>query len=196
MQTLITEIIMEKYTIPDVKTFEYTKIIGIENVDFGKYVIIDDFVLIYAKEKMSIGNHVHIASFTSITGDNRLSIGNYAAISQGCRILTATDDFTDWGFGNSTINNKYRNVKSAPIVIGDYCIIGANSVVLPGVTIGEGATIGANSVVTKSLEPWGVYVNNKKIKIRNKEEVLKNHANYLAAPEANQLGTLFTGKIQ
>ena len=176
MQTLITEIIMEKYTIPDVKTFEYTKIIGIENVDFGKYVIIDDFVLIYAKEKMSIGNHVHIASFTSIMGDNRLSIGNYAAISQGCR--------------------KYRNVKSAPIVIGDYCIIGANSVVLPGVTIGEGATIGANSVVTKSLEPWGVYVNNKKIKIRNKEEVLKNHANYLAAPEANQLGTLFTGKIQ
>lgn len=132
----------------------------------------------------------------SYTGDNRLSIGNYAAISQGCRILTATDDFTDWGFGNSTINNKYRNVKSAPIVIGDYCIIGANSVVLPGVTIGEGATIGANSVVTKSLEPWGAYVNNKKIKIRNKEEVLKNHANYLAAPEANQLGTLFTGKIQ
>lgn len=185
---------MDKYTIPHVKTFEYTKIIGIENIDFGKHIIIDDFVLIYAKEKIVIGNHVHIASFSSITGGNNVSIGNYAAISQGCRVLTATDDFTDWGFGNSTVANEYRNIKSAPISIGDYCIIGANSVVLPGVTIGEGATVGANSVVTKSLEPWGVYVSNRKIKERNKEGVLKNHAQFLAASKTQQLGSLFKGQ--
>ena len=184
---------MDKYTIPHVKTFEYTKIIGIENIDFGNYIIIDDFVLIYAKEKIIIGNHVHIASFSSITGGNNISIGNYAAISQGCRILTATDDFTDWGFGNSTIANEYRNIKSAPITIGDYCIIGANSVVLPGVTIGEGATVGANSVVTKSLEPWGVYVGNKRIKERNKEEVLKNYERFLKTSQTQQLGSLFKG---
>ena len=35
---------MDKYKIPHVKTFEYTKIIGLENIDFGKYIIIDDFV--------------------------------------------------------------------------------------------------------------------------------------------------------
>ncbi|MGZ5208602.1 MAG: acyltransferase [Sulfuricurvum sp.] len=187
---------MDKYNIPDVKTFEYTKIIGLENIDFGKYIIIDDFVLIYAKEKITIGNYVHIANFTSITGGNKLFIGNYSAISQGCRILTATDDFTDWGFGNSTIANQYRNIKSEPIHIGNYCIIGANSVVLPGVTIGEGATVGANSVVTESLDAWGVYLGNKKIKERNKEDVLKNYADYRLAPEAKRLGTLFTGKIQ
>lgn len=187
---------MDKYTIPNVKTFEYTKIIGIENIDFGKYIIIDDFVLIYAKEKITIGNHVHIASFSSITGGNRLSIGNYAAISQGCRILTATDDFTSGGFGNSTVDSKYRNLTSAPISIGNYCIIGANSVVLPGVTIGEGATVGANSVVTKSLEPWGVYVGNKKIKMRNKEEVLISYAKFLATLETKRLGSLFLGELK
>jgi len=182
---------MDKYDIPNVKTFEYTKIIGIDNIDFGKYIIIDDFVLIYAKEKITIGNYVHIASFTSITGGNNLLIGNYAAISQGCRILTATDDFKDWGFGNSTISNEYRNIKSAPIIIGDFCIIGANSVVLPGVTIGEGATIGANSVVTKTLEPWGIYIGNKKIGERNKEEVLKNYIFFLTNAENNNIGNLF-----
>lgn len=182
---------MDKYDIPNVKTFEYTKIIGIDNIDFGKYVIIDDFVLIYAKEKITIGNHVHIANFTSITGGNNLLIGNYAAISQGCRILTATDDFKDWGFGNSTVDNEYRNIKSAPIIIGDFCIIGANSVVLSGVTIGEGATIGANSVVTKSLEPWGIYIGNKKIGERNKEEVLKNYAKFLNTSETDKIGSLF-----
>lgn len=182
---------MDKYAIPDVKTFEFTKIIGLENIDFGKYVIIDDFVLIYAKEKITIGNYVHIANFTSITGGNHLSIGNYAAISQGCRILTATDDFKEWGFGNSTLANEYRNIKSAPITIGNFCIVGANSVVLPGVTIGEGATVGANSVVTKSLEPWGIYVGNTKVGERNKNEVLKNYEKFLAVDEAGRVGTLF-----
>ena len=30
---------MDKYKIPNVKTFEYTKIIGIENIEFGKYAV-------------------------------------------------------------------------------------------------------------------------------------------------------------
>ena len=182
---------MDKYKIPYVKTFEYTKIIGLENIEFGKYVIIDDFVLIYAKEKIKIGNYVHIANFSSITGGNELTIGNYAAISQGCRILTATDDFKEWGFGNSTISNKFRNITSSSITIGDYCIVGANSVVLPGVNIGEGATVGANSVITKDLEPWGIYIGNKKVGTRNKEGVLKNYEKFLATPENERVGSLF-----
>ena len=31
---------MDKYKIPNVKTFEYTKIVGIENIEFGKNIII------------------------------------------------------------------------------------------------------------------------------------------------------------
>lgn len=182
---------MDKYKIPHVKTFEYTKIIGLENINFGKNIIIDDFVLIYAKETMFIGNYVHIANFTSITGGDKLTIGNYAAVSQGCRILTATDDFKEWGFGNSTVANVFRNVKSAPVSIGDFCIVGANSVVLPGVNIAEGATVGANSVVTKDLEPWGIYIGNRKVGTRNKDEVLQNYERFLASPEEQKVGSLF-----
>jgi len=182
---------MNKYKILNVKTFEYTKIIGLENIEFGKNIIIDDFVLIYAKEKIKIGSFVHIANFTSITGGDELVIEDFAAISQGCRILTATDDFKCFGFGNSTIDNQFRNIKSLPIKIGKFCIVGANSVVLPGVTIGEGATVGANSVVTKDLEPWGIYVGNKRIGTRNKEEVLKNYEKFLATSESERVGDLF-----
>ena len=185
---------MDKYKIPHVKTFEYTKIIGLENIDFGKYIIIDDFVLIYAKDTINIGDFVHIANFTSITGGNKLTIGNYAAISQGCRVLTATDDFKDWGFGNSTVRNEFRNVKSAPVKIDSFCIIGANSVILPGVTIGEGSTVGANSVVTKDLEPWGVYIGNRRIRNRNKEEVLRNHEYFLDLREEQKVGSIFQNK--
>jgi maltose O-acetyltransferase len=43
----------------------------------------------------------------------------------------------------------------APIVIGDDCWIGGNTVIMPGVTIGRGTVVGAGSVVTASI-PAGV----------------------------------------
>ena len=182
---------MDKYDIPFVKTFEYTKIIGLENIEFGKYIIVDDFVLIYAKEKIKIGNFVHIASFTSISGGGELIVEDFAAISSGCRIVTGTDDFKEYGFGNSTISDEFRNVTRGKIHIGKFVIIGGNSVVLPGVTIGEGASVGAGSVVTKDLEPWGIYIGNKRIGWRNRDEVLKNHEKFKALPESEQIGALF-----
>jgi galactoside O-acetyltransferase len=165
--------------IPNVKTFEYTKIIGVENIEFGKHVIIDDFVFIYATNKIKLGNNTHIASFVSITGGGILIMDDFSGIASGSRIITGTDDFTDWGFGGPSIDKKYRNVKTGVIHIGKFCIVGANSVILPNVHIGEGAMVGAGSVVTKDLDPWGVYVGNKRIRERNKADVLKNYERYL-----------------
>ncbi|EIF51224.1 DapH/DapD/GlmU-related protein [Sulfurovum sp. AR] len=182
---------MDKYKIPNVKTFEYTKIIGIENIDFGNYVIIDDFALIYAKEKIKIGNYVHISSFTSITGGGEVIMEDFSAISSGCRVITGTDDFKNSGFGNSTISNEFRNVKTGKIKIGKFAIIGGNSVILPGVTIGEGTSVGAGSVVTKDLEPWGIYVGNRKIGTRDKEAVMKSYENFLSLSEEQRVGSLF-----
>jgi len=172
---------MDKYKIKGVKTFEYTKIVGLENIEFGENIIIDDFTLIYATAPIKVGNYVHIASFTSITGGAELIIDDFVAISQGCRILTGTDDFVDHGFGNSTIDEKYRNVKREPIKIGKFCIIGANSTILPGVTIGEGTSVGAGSVVTTDLKPWSVYIGNNKLKDRNKKGVIDNYKKFQAA---------------
>ena len=161
------------YDIPGVTTFEFTKIVGLENIKFGKNIIIDDFVFIYAKKHIWIKDHVHIACFTSITGGEELEVGLYSGISQGCRILTGTDDFSGWGFGNPTIDEKYRNVKRAPIRIGSFCAIGANSVLLPGVTVGEGAAVGANSTVSRDIPPWSIYLHNKIIGMRDRAGVLK-----------------------
>jgi len=182
---------MDKYAIPHVKTFEYTKIIGLENIEFGKHIIIDDFVLIYAKEKIRIGNYVHIASFTSISGGGEFVMEALSAISSGCRIVTGTDDFKSFGFGNSTISNEFRNIQMGKIHLGKFAIIGGNSVILPNVTIGEGATVGAGSVVTKDLEPWGIYVGNKRIGYRDKEAVMRNYERFLALSESERVGSLF-----
>jgi len=182
---------MDKYKIPNVKTFEYTKIIGIDNITFGNYVIIDDFVLLYAKDNIKIGNHVHIASFTSISGGGELIIEDFCAISSGCRVITGTDDFKEWGFGNSTITNEFRNITIKKIQIKKFAIIGGNSVILPGVTIGEGASVGAGSTITKDLEPWGIYIGNKRIGWRDKEKVLANYRKFKTLSKHEQAGNLF-----
>lgn len=169
---------MDKYNIPGVKSFEFSKILGLENIKFGKNIIVDDFAFIYATTPMTFGNYNHIACFASVIGGAELVTGDFVAISQGARVLTGTDDFKEWGFGNSTVPLKYRNVTRKPIHIGKFCIIGANSVVLPGVTIGEGTTVGANSVVTRDLAPWGIYIGNKRVSERNKEAVLNNYQRF------------------
>ena len=158
---------------------ETARIIGRELIEFGDPVLIDDFVLIVARAPIRIGNYVHIACFSSITGGEPVSIGDFAAVSQGARLLTGTDDFIDGGFGNSTIDERWRNTRRAPISVGRFCIVGANAVVLPGVTIGEGAVVGANSVVTRDLEPWGVYIGNRRHRERNREAVLEGHARFV-----------------
>jgi len=168
-----------KYNISGVSTFEYTKIVGLENIEFGTNIIIDDFVFIYAKKKVRIGSYVHIASFTSITGGDSFIMEDFSGLSSGVRIFTGSDDFKEWGFGNCTIEEKYRNTERAPIHIGKFCVIGANSVILPGVSVGEGATVAANSTITKNLEPWGTYIGNRKMGDRDKEGVLNNYQRYL-----------------
>lgn len=159
--------------------YPLARIVGRENIAFGDPVIIDDFVLIVAREPVLIGNYVHVAAFSSITGGDRVEIGDFSAISQGARILTGTDDFISWGFGNSTVPSAFRNAARSPVVIGRFCIVGANAVVLPGITVGEGATVGAGSVVTRDLEPWGVYIGNRRVRDRDRAGVLANHDRFL-----------------
>lgn len=174
--------------IPGVRTFPFTRILSPENITFGKNIIIDDFTLIHARGEIVIGDYVHISNFVSMTGGAKITIGDFVGISQGCRLLSATDDFKDWGMGNSTVPEEFRNVKRAPITIGNFVVIGANSVVLPGVTIGEGVAVGACSVVTRDLEPWGIYIGNKRIRERNREGIMSTHARFMAKLDEETAG--------
>jgi acetyltransferase-like isoleucine patch superfamily enzyme len=163
----------------NVKIYEFARIIGIENIEFGEHIIIDDFAFIYAKKKIKIGNYVHIGGYSSITGGEEVVFEDFSGLSMGCRIFTGSEDFIGSGFGNPTVPEEYRNVKRAPVCIGRFAVVGANSVILPGVTIGEGATVGANSVVSRNLEPWGVYLGNRRRSKRDKDGVLANYEKFL-----------------
>lgn len=167
------------HKIPGVEIIQPSRISGIRNIEFGRNVVIDSYTFIYASRKMKIGSNVHIASFVFLSGADTIEIGDFVGIFQGSKVYAGTDDFKDWGFGNITIEEKYRNPYRAPVSIGRFAVIGANSVILPGVTIGEGASVGACSVVTRNLEPWGIYIGNRKVGERNRQGVMENYEKYL-----------------
>ena len=171
---------MSSPQIPGVKTFEFTRIIGREHITFGSNIIIDDFVFIYAKAPTRIGNYVHIATFSSIMGGGTLEMDDFSGLSAGVRIVTGSDDFQGWGFGNPTVPEKYRNVKRGHVRIGRFSIVGTNAVILPDVTLGEGTAVAAGSVVTKDLQPWGVYVGNRRVAERDREGILRNYEQFVA----------------
>lgn len=170
---------MDRDNIPNVDIGKSSVIYDLDDFTFGKYVIIDDFCYICLGKGMKIGNNVHISAFSTITGSEYCTLDDFVTISVGSHILTGSDDFVGWGFGNPTVPDKFRNIKKEPVVIEKFARVGANSVVLPGVTIGIGSTVGANSVVTKNLDPWGVYVGNERIKDRDEKGVLNKYHEYL-----------------
>lgn len=49
------------------------------------------------------------------------------------------------------MQNLDRHEEAKPVLIGEKCWIGMNSVILPGVILGPHTVVGAGSVVTKSF---------------------------------------------
>lgn len=134
-----------------------------ENITIGDCVSVGpgaDFTC--TKAEIFIGNHVMFGpNVTMITGGHRTDvIGKYMD-----------------AIGNDEKSPENdRNI----ILKGDNWI-GANAVILKGVTIGQGSVIAAGAVVTKNVIPYSIVggVPAKTIKMRFDENSLEKHIKLL-----------------
>lgn len=92
--------------------------------------------------KMKIEDHVFLNQNVSITCMDEISIGSGSIIANNVVMVDHDHDMKNGGF-----------VK-APINIGEKVWIGANAVILKGVTIGNGAIVAAGSIVVKDVLPY------------------------------------------
>jgi acetyltransferase-like isoleucine patch superfamily enzyme len=93
-------------------------------------------------ERLLFRNNVSIGSFTMIDATMGVEIEDNVQIGFGCTILSY-----------SSIDKKSRKV-----ILKNNSCVGANSVIMPGVTIGANSIVGANSLVTREVpenEIWG-----------------------------------------
>jgi galactoside O-acetyltransferase len=162
----------------DVVIYPGARIVATDRIELGDRVIIDDFVLLMGGQSSRIGSFVHIAAFASIAGGGDLVMEDFSGISGGCRVYTGNDDYNGGSLTGPTVPPPYRTPVRSFVHIGKHAVVGANSVVLPGVTLGEGAAIGANSVVTRDCEPWTISVGApaRVLKPRPRERMLELEA--------------------
>jgi acetyltransferase-like isoleucine patch superfamily enzyme len=162
----------------DVMIWPLAKIAFPAVISIGDSVIIDDFVFLMGGKKTRIGSFVHIASFVSITGGGELIIEDFCGVSSGSRIFTGDDDYLGDSLTGPTVPPAYRASIRSFVHIKKHAVIGANTVILPGVTIGEGTAIGANSFVKKDCEPWTIYIGSpaRPLRPRPRERILELEA--------------------
>ena len=86
-----------------------------------------------------------------------VSIGNYCTFAYRCSVFSQSDDYFGNSMVNSTIPEIFKNEIKKEVLVMNHVIVGASSLILPGVTVAEGTSIGASSLLTKSTEPWGLY---------------------------------------
>lgn len=99
-------------------------------------------------------------------GEALIFIGNNVSIAPNVTLIP--DSSANNGININNIAYVKNNLtKKEKIVIEDDVWIGANVVVLPGITIGKCSIIGAGSVVVKDVESYSVYAGVPAKKIRN-----------------------------
>ncbi|WP_019998349.1 CatB-related O-acetyltransferase [Aureimonas ureilytica] len=142
-------------------------------IEIGDYTYYDDpeNALLFAER-----NVLHHYDFLGGT----LRIGRFCAIATGARFVMnganhALSGFSTFpfnifgegweeGFDIGTITAGLRG----DTVIGNDVWIGAEAVILPGVTIGDGAVIGAFSVVARDVAPYAIVAGNPAVERRRR----------------------------
>lgn len=148
---------------------------GLSNISIGNNVIIDSFCSIIATGvdgKLNLGSYVHIGGFCHILANEGVEIKDFSGLSQGVKIYSKNDDYSGRSLTNSTIPDRFKNLKKGKVTINEHVIIGANSIILPDVTIDNGVSIGALSLVTTNLEAWNIYFGNPLRKLGKRSDAL------------------------
>lgn len=111
-------------------------------------------IQLYGNGRISLGENSYIGELSTLQAydGSHISIGKYCQISHNVRFYTQS------ALPDSDFSVRPVPGKQGDILVGDYCWIGANAFINPGITIGDNSVIGANSVVTKNIpanEIWG-----------------------------------------
>lgn len=128
--------------------------------------------------KMSYGS-LEVKSFGN--KDEELIIGDYVSIAENVLFILGgnhqINSVTNYPLFSKLIgvSPELDSMSKGKILIGNEVWIGANAIILSGVSVGKGAIIAAGSVVSKNVEPYSIVGGNpaKLIRFRFNEEIME-----------------------
>ena len=111
----------------------------------GRRSVIESYCCINnAVGDVTIGDYTRIGIHCTVIGP--VCIGHHVNLAQGITVTALNHNFADT---NRRIDEQ--GISTKPVVISDDVWIGANAVILPGVTIGRHVVVAAGAVVTKDV---------------------------------------------
>ncbi len=150
-----------------------------EEVYIGAHTIIDDFT--YISCAAEIGSYCHIAPQVTISGGpGFFKMGDFCGISAGSSIFTCSSDYA-WislDLPSIPIEVQFGGIKSS-VELSDHVLLGAHSVVMPGVILPEGFASAAKSIINQGqYDAWTLYDGNcphqcRSAKRRDVEKLMK-----------------------
>jgi acetyltransferase-like isoleucine patch superfamily enzyme len=93
-----------------------------------------------------VGKNCDIAAECVFDLAEKITIGDKVTLSPGVMILTSTHEL-------DIKEHRAGPLQLAPVTVGDGVLLGARSIILPGVTIGDGAVVNPGAVVNKDVAP-------------------------------------------
>lgn len=123
------------------------------------------------KDNIFIGEN---ASF--VCGIAKIYINSNVMMGPNVSLITGSHRINVIGKYMIDVKNKLPE-NDKDIIIEEDVWIGANAIILKGVTIGKGSIVAAGSVVTKDVEPYSIFGGNPAKKLRDrfsKEQIIEH----------------------
>ena len=142
----------------DVRISTKASLHNAKNIRIGNHVRIDDFCVLSAGDGgIELGNFIHVGVFSSLIGAGRITLRDFCNLSSRTSIYSSNDDYSGAHMTNPTVPPEFTGVAHAAVTVGRHVIIGAGSVLLPGVTLEDGVAVGALSLIKQNCEAFGIY---------------------------------------
>ncbi len=125
------------------------------------------YAIIECAGRVAIGRRSVIGAYNWLQGSGEIEIGDDVIIGPGVRIISTTHDISD----------PDQPFARQPLICGSVRIgnnvwIGADVVILTGVSIGKNVVVGAGALVTRDLDEGGVYVGTPARRVKEVESNL------------------------
>ena len=127
------------------KQFVYS-LLGVKCAQKGNRFFIGNPRVIGDYSNICMHENSEIERCCFLLAKDRIEIGENSTLAYGVSIITGADPN-----GPKNKLSKIYPPLHAPVVIGNNCWIGANAIILPGVTIGDCVMVAAGSVVNKDI---------------------------------------------
>jgi acetyltransferase-like isoleucine patch superfamily enzyme len=150
-------------------------ILGYGSVSVGDRVRISGNATFIASYKVNdnpeiiIGDEVYIGYATVFSSAEKITVGNRVLIAMGAQFY---DNNNHPLHPQARAENKpVEEENIAPVIIEDDVWIGANAVILKGVTVGRGSVVALHSVVSKDVPPMSIVAGNPAKVVRQIESI-------------------------